>query len=116
MSAITRAGASFLCLSVAGACATGARPPRSDRGTVTVGVTTTGTGAEAMMFRVTIEPAGIQAGVKADAGVLTRGDIAPGDHVVRLAVPAPCRVEQGAERRIVMTERGSVVVRFTVRC
>ena len=63
------------------ACATGMRQPRSDTGTVTVGVTTSGSGVSTMNFRVTVEPAGISETVRADAGLVTRSNVPSGDHV-----------------------------------
>jgi hypothetical protein len=100
------------------ACATGMRQHRPDTGTVTVGVTTSGNGVSAMTFRVTVEPAGISAPVRADAGVLTRGDVPSGDHVVRLLdLPARCRVDGAAERRITISQaRRSAALRFHVVC
>ena len=100
------------------ACATSPSQPPAARGTVTVGVTTTGpASARAATFTVTIEPAGITGAVKADAGVFSRDSVPPGDHVVRLLdVPAGCRVEGGAERRISIAARASAVVRFAVQC
>lgn len=106
-----------LLLSMSG-CATGLRQPRTDAGTVTVGVTTSGAAVGGLTFRVTIEPAGISGTVSADAGVLTRSDVPPGDHVVRLLdVPSRCRVDGAAERPItVPPQGGSAVLRFHVVC
>jgi hypothetical protein len=101
-----------------GACATGAQRQQPATGGLTVGVTTTGGAASSMTFRVTIEPAGIGRPVKADAGVFTSDDIPFGEHVVRLSeVPASCRIDGGAERKITISEsQRIVVVRFEVRC
>jgi hypothetical protein len=99
-------------------CATAAHQERSDRGTVTVGVTASGPGVAAMTFRVTVDPAGLSGSVRADVGVFTKSNVAPGDHVVRLLdVPARCRVDDGAERTITLSQqRRSAVVRFHVVC
>jgi hypothetical protein len=101
-----------------GACATGAQRQRPATGGLTVGVTTTGGAVSSMTFRVTIEPANLSRPVKADAGVITSDDIPFGEHVVRLIeVPASCRVDGGAERKVTISENNRiVVVRFEVRC
>lgn len=99
------------------ACAASARPAPAARGTVTVGVTATGAAAKTATVRVTIEPAGVEGTVKADAGVLTRGSIPPGQHVVRLLdLPTGCRVEGGSERTVTVAPRGSAIVRFALQC
>jgi hypothetical protein len=112
--AVVSAALTVLCAS---GCATAARQQPAEGGRVTIGITTAGA-TPGMTFRVTIEPAGIAATVKADAGVLTRGGIAPGDHLVRLGdVPARCRIEGGPERTITISpQRRSAVVRFAVDC
>jgi hypothetical protein len=99
-------------------CATGASQQRPARGRVAIGVTTTGELASSLTFRVTIEPAGLSASVKADAGVFTSGDVPYGDHVVRLVdVPARCRVDGGPERNISLSEKQqSTALRFSVQC
>lgn len=98
-------------------CATAARQQQPARGSLTVGVTTAG-GPPSLTFRVTIQPAGIAGSVKADAGVFTNDDLPFGDHVVRLSdLPAACRVEGAAERKITLSEqRRFAVLRFDVRC
>lgn len=100
------------------ACGTGLRQPRSEGGTVTVGVTTSGDAIGGLTFRVTIEPAGISGSISADAGVLTRSDVPPGDHIVRLLdLPSRCRVDGAAERTITIPPQGgSAVLRFHVVC
>jgi hypothetical protein len=102
----------------ASACAAARRPQGPDTGTVTVGVTTSGSDVSAMTFRVTVEPAGVSGTVKADAGVFTRSDVPSGDHVVRLLdLPARCRVEGAAERTITISQaRRSAALRFHVAC
>ena len=100
------------------ACATGLRQPQPQRGSVTVGVTTSGGAVATMTFRVTIEPAGINGTVSADAGVWTRNDVPLGNHVVRLLdVPARCRVDGAAERPITISQqRRRAVLRFQIVC
>ena len=98
-------------------CATSTRQPLPDSGTITVGVTTAGASVSTMTFRVSIDPAGVEGPVKADAGVFTRGGIAAGNHTVRLLdVPSNCRVEGGTARKVSIAARGSAVVRFAVQC
>jgi len=113
-------GAAFIVavLLPASGCATAARQEGPDRGTVTVGVTASGPDVAAMTFRVTVDPAGLSGSVRADVGVFTKSNVAPGDHVVRLLdVPARCRVDDGAERTITLSQqRRSAVVRFHVVC
>jgi hypothetical protein len=102
----------------ASACATSLRQQRPDTGTVTVGVTTSGSGVSALTFRVTVEPAGISETVRADTGVLTRSNIPEGKHIVRLLdLPARCRVDGAAERTITISQaRRSAALRFHVVC
>ena len=106
-----------LILLLCAACATGGRQPPAAGGTITVGVTATGPSARSMVVGVTIEPAGVEGTVKGEAGVFTRSNIPPGEHVVRLGnVPASCRVDGGAERTVSIAARGSAVVRFSLQC
>jgi hypothetical protein len=106
----------FVLTLVASACATGTVRTVPDPGKVTVGVTTTGR-ATSSTYHLTIEPAGIVGDVKADAGVYVNDHVPAGDHVVRLAVPAHCRVDAGTERKITISQqRRSAVLRFEVRC
>ena len=99
-------------------CATGATLQRPAQGRLTIGVTTTGDLAPSLTFRIAIEPAGLTGSVKADVGVFTSSDVPYGDHVVRLVdVPAQCRIEGGAERKISLSEeRRSTALRFSVHC
>jgi hypothetical protein len=115
--AIGVAFVTLLFLSTA-ACGTGIRQQRPDGGTITIGVTASGKDVARMTFRVTVEPAGISASVRADSGVLTRSDVPPGDHVVRLLdLPARCRVDGSPERTITISQqRRSAVLRFHVVC
>ncbi len=102
----------------ASSCATARSQQRPDTGTVTVGVTTSGSGVSTMTFRVTVEPAGVSGTVSADAGVFTRSGVPAGDHVVRLLdLPARCRVEGPAERTVTISQaRRSAALRFHVVC
>jgi hypothetical protein len=102
----------------AAGCASATRQQRPRAGRLTVGVTATGASASALMLKVVVESTAIGGSVKADAGVFTSEDVPFGAHVVRLTgVPSACRVENGAERKIMITEqRRSAVLRFDVRC
>lgn len=99
-------------------CASAPRQQQPGRGSLTVGVTTTGGSPSSLTFRVVVQPAGISGNVKADAGVFTSDDVPFGEQVVRLVdLPGSCRVENGAERKISVTEqRRFAVLRFDVRC
>lgn len=99
------------------ACATHAPQTQPASGRVTVGVTSSGPGVASMTFTVSIEPAGVNAPIKADAGVYTANDTPAGTHVVRLKdLPGRCRVEGNEERQISVSPRRSAVVRFVVVC
>jgi hypothetical protein len=99
-----------------GACAT--RTTQSPgTGRITVGVTTTGSGAASRSFEVSIEPAGASGRVNADAGVFSVPDVPAGEHVVRLRdVPPACTVDGGDERTIRVVSGRSSTVRYTVVC
>jgi hypothetical protein len=101
----------------AAACGKPAPQPPGGSGRVTVGVTTTGAGKEALKFTVAIEPAGIVGSIKADAGVFSAAVVPVGAHVVRLTdLPARCRVDGGPERAITVSARRSATLRFAVNC
>ena len=70
------------------------------------------------MLKIVVESTGIGGSVKPDAGVFTSDDVPFGTHVVRLTgVPSACRVDDGAERKITISEqRRFAVLRFDVRC
>ena len=106
-----------LILMCAAGCAR-ARQPRPGQGRLTVGVTASGASASTLMVNIAVESTGIGGRVKAEAGLFTSDDVPFGTHVVRLTgVPTTCRVEDGAERKITISEqRRSAVVRFDVRC
>jgi hypothetical protein len=105
------------CLLLCTACAKRAPQTPPGSGRVTIGVTTTGPGADSMRFRLAIEPAGITSPVNARAGVFTTSSTPAGDQTVRLTdVPARCRVEGGAERRITVSATRPATVRFVVMC
>ena len=112
-----RRGIASLVLAGAAACATLGPQTQPASGRVTVGVTSRGPGVAAMTFTVSIEPAGVNAPIKADAGVYTANDMPAGNHVVRLKdLPASCRIEGNPERAISVSARRSAVVRFVVVC
>lgn len=84
---------------------------------VTVGVTTTGSDADGLTFRVVIEPEGVSGPVKSHAGIFSTGNIPPGEHVVRLTdVPGRCRIQGSSERRIISTTARPTLVRYEVVC
>ena len=99
-------------------CASATRQQRPGSGRLTVGVTATGASASTLMLKVVVESTAIDGSVKADAGVFTSDDVPFGTHVVRLTgVPSTCRVDNGAERKITISEqRRFAVLRFDVRC
>ena len=99
-----------------GACATAAIQ-LPDVGKITVGVTTAGMASAPKTFRLSIDPAGIAADVRADAGVFVNDSVPSGEHVVRLALPQNCRAENGAERKIAISaQKRTAIVRFEIRC
>jgi hypothetical protein len=99
-------------------CASAARQPRPGSGRLTVGVTASGASASALSLRIVVESTDIDGTVKADAGVFTSDEVPFGTHLVRLSgVPSTCRVDDGAERKITISEqRRFAVLRFTVSC
>jgi type 1 fimbria pilin len=106
-----------LAIAAAAACAKHAPQTQPASGRVTVGVTSRGPGVASMTFTVSIEPAGVNAPIKADAGVYTANDTPAGTHTVRLRnVPGSCRIEGSEEREITVAARSSAVVRFVVVC
>jgi len=112
-----RLGIAALVIAAAAACAKHAPQTQPASGRVTVGVTSRGPGVASMTFTVSIEPAGVNAPIKADAGVYTANDTPAGTHTVRLKnLPASCRVEGSEEREISVAARRSAVVRFAVVC
>ena len=112
-----RLGIAALVIAAAAACAKHAPQTQPASGRVTVGVTSRGPGVASMTFTVSIEPAGVNAPIKADAGVYTANDTPAGTHTVRLKnLPASCRIEGSEEREISVAARRSAVVRFAVVC
>ena len=105
-------------LACAAGCAPAARQQQPRPGRLTVGVTATGASASNLMLKIVVESTGIGGSVKADAGLFTSNDVPFGTHVVRLTgVPSTCRVDDGAERTITISEQRRVaVLRFDVRC
>ena len=92
----------LMCAAVAFAgCANRAANTGPETGTVTVGVTTQGSGIESLRFRVDISPGGTGGPIKADAGVFTARNTPAGEQIVRLTdVPPRCSVDGGAEPKI----------------
>jgi hypothetical protein len=112
----------FACLLVILACAAGCasavRQERPRLGRLTVGVTASGAAASGLTLKIVVESTGVDGSVKADAGVFTSDDVPFGTHVVRLTgLPSTCRVDNGAERKITISEQSRfAVLRFDVRC
>ena len=77
-----------------------------------------GASASTLVLKVVVESTAIDGSVKADAGVFTSDDVPFGTHVVRLTgVPSTCRVDDGSDRKITISEqRRFAVLRFDVRC
>lgn len=98
-------------------CAAGMSRTQPGMTRVTVGVTTTGPGADNLTFGVVIDPERVSGPVKSHAGIFTTGNIPPGEHVVRLTdVPERCRIQGSAERRITSTTARPVLIRYEVVC
>jgi hypothetical protein len=118
--AMRRSTCAFVSAAVILACAAGCavRQQQPSPGRLTVGVTAAGPSASTLMVTIVVESTGISGRVKADAGLFTSNEVPFGTHVVRLVgVPAACRVENGAERQITISEqRRMAVLRFDVRC
>jgi hypothetical protein len=91
---------------------------RTETGTITIGVTTSGKAPESSRFRVTIEPAQFSGTVRAGGGVVTKSGVPAGTHVIRLLdLPTQCRVTGDSERTVTISQqRRSAVVRFDVVC
>lgn len=108
----------LLILACTAGCASATRQQQPRSGRLTVGVTASGASASTLVLKVVVESTGITGSVKADAGVFTSDDVPFGTHVVRLAgVPSTCRVDNGSERKITISEqRRFAVLRFDVRC
>jgi hypothetical protein len=104
-------------LGVCPGCANRAAITGPETGTITVGVTTSGSAIESLRFRVDISPGGTGGPIKADVGVFTARNIPAGEHVVRLTdAPSRCAVDGGPERKVTVSEQRSATVRFVVKC
>jgi hypothetical protein len=110
--------AAVVVLGFTAGCASAARQQGPRPGRLTVGVTASDAAASNLVLGIAVESTGINGNVKADAGVFTSDDVPLGTHVVRLTgVPNTCRVDNGSERKITISEqRRSAVLRFDVRC
>jgi hypothetical protein len=117
MKLLSRVVAAVVIFACAAGCASAARQPRPGSGRLTVGVTSSPSGST-LSLRVVVETTGIEGSVKADAGVFTSDDVPFGMHLVRLiGVPSTCRVDDGADRKITISEqRRFAVLRFNVSC
>jgi hypothetical protein len=84
---------------------------------VTVGVTTTGPGANDLTFRVVIDPQGIGGPIKSHAGIFTTGNVPPGEHLVRLVdLPDRCTIQGSSDRKITSSAQRPSLVRYEVTC
>ena len=54
--------------------------------------------------------------IKADGGVATVAGLPPGTYEVTLDLPARCRSENGASRRVTVSARRTTAIRFAVTC
>jgi hypothetical protein len=104
-------------LLVIAGCASHSATLGPETGTVTVGVTTQGSGISDLVFKVDISPAGAGGPIQADAGIFTARNVPAGTHTVRLTgQPARCTVDGGPERTITVSPQRSATVRFVVKC
>lgn len=104
-------------LAATAGCATRAGRGTPQQGQLTVGVSSSGPGIAALRFRVTVEPAGIDRPINADAGIFTTSTAPAGDHIVGLRdLPARCRIEGAALRDVRVGPARHPVVRFVVSC
>ena len=94
----------------------------SPAGVLTIGVSTTGAGAPAPMFSVTVDSQANQTGgsraepIKSDGGIVTFRDLDEGAHVVVLTLPSRCTADSGTRRQVVVNPRRTTALRFNVRC
>jgi hypothetical protein len=106
-------------LTLSAGCATKA-PAQEPAGILTIGVSTTGSGAAALSFPVEIKSISAGAGrsdrVKADGGIATFRDLPDGPYVVHLTLPPECQATNGGSRQISIAPRRTTAVRFVVTC
>ena len=109
---------SFVAVLIVWTAACAARAHRTETGTITVGIRTSGEAPESSRFRVTIEPARFSGTVRAAGGVVTKSGVPAGTHVIRLLdLPTQCRVTGNSERTVTISQQSrSAVVRFDVVC
>jgi hypothetical protein len=106
----------LLLAGVAG-CAARSSGPAGEDGQLTVGVSTSGPATGNLKFRLTVQPAGIDTPIDADAGVFTTSRAPAGDLTVSLLdVPARCEVEGGPRRSVTAGPGRYPVIRFVVVC
>jgi hypothetical protein len=84
------------------------------QGTITVGVSSTGPALAGLTFD--LEVGGERQRIKADGGVATVAGLDPGAHDVTLSLPARCRSEGSASRRVTVSARRTTAIRFVVSC
>ena len=103
-------------LTLSGGCATKA-PAQEAAGILTIGVSTTGSGAAALSFPVEIKSTGNQVVfVTSDGGIATVHDLPDGPYVVQLTLPTECQATNGDSRQISIAPRRTTAVRFVVAC
>jgi hypothetical protein len=108
-------------LTLSAACA-GKTPASEPGGVLTIGVSTTGSGAATLSFPVEITRTRPDAGaprsdrVKADGGIATFRDLPDGPYVVRLTLPPACQAANGGSRQTTIAPRRTTAVRFVVTC
>ena len=106
-------------LTLSAGCAPKA-PAQETAGILTIGVSTTGSGAAALSFRLEIKSTSAGAGrsdrVKADGGIATFRDLPDGPYVVQLTLPPECQATNGGSRQVSIAPRRTTAVRFVVIC
>ena len=106
-------------LTLSAGCAT-KTPAQEAAGILTIGVSTTGSGAAGLSFPVEIKSTRAGAGrsdsVKADGGIATFRDLPDGPYEVQLTLPPECQATNGGSRQISIAPRRTTAVRFVVTC
>ena len=97
-------------LTLSGGCAT-KTPAQEAAGILTIGVSTTGSGAAGLSAG-----AGRSDSVKADGGIATCRDLPDGPYEVQLTLPPECQATNGGSRQISIAPRRTTAVRFVVTC
>jgi hypothetical protein len=103
-------------LALLAGCATETLKLAPGTGTMTVGIVTKGPNIADLTFRVLVDGNPVPRAIRADAGVLSTS-LPAGEHQVTLSeLPARCRIDGEADRRVVVPEGRVAPVRFTVIC